>query len=125
MGFFWCVDKKDLQFSAVYRAVSVPAEVGVFQGVLVCDMDAAFGDEDCKLMCGVGVGAEERSEWECQDGGLDVAIRGRAFINSLEWRRSYCLINSGTCTWSAGSQMLSLSGYPFHFRRYCNCFFRP
>jgi hypothetical protein len=37
----------------------------------------------------------------------------------------YCFISKGACTWSADSQVLSASGYPFHFRRYCNSCLRP
>src|ERR1700730_617738 len=37
----------------------------------------------------------------------------------------YCFISAGACTWSTDSQVLSASGYPFHFRRYCNSCLRP
>ena len=51
VDFFWRVDKRDFQFSAVHFAVSVSAEVRVFEGVLVCDVDASVGDEDREPMC--------------------------------------------------------------------------
>ena len=62
IGFFWGVDKKDFQLSMMYRAVLIPAEVGVFKGVLVRNVNAAVGDEDCEPMRRVGIGAEERGE---------------------------------------------------------------
>ena len=62
ISFFGCVDEEDLQFLMVYGAVSISAEVGVFEGVLVRDVNATIGDEDRESMCRVRVGAEEGSE---------------------------------------------------------------
>ena len=62
VGLFWRVDKNNLQFSTVHFAVSVSAEVCVFEGVLVCDMDASVGNEDREPMCRIWVRAEEGSE---------------------------------------------------------------
>ena len=39
-SFFWHVDNKDLQLSAVDRAVLVSAKVGVFEGMLMRDVNA-------------------------------------------------------------------------------------
>ena len=39
-------------------AVGVMAKVGMLKGVLVSDMDAMVGDEDCKPMCQIWVRAE-------------------------------------------------------------------
>jgi hypothetical protein len=37
----------------------------------------------------------------------------------------YSFSKCGDCRWVSGSHVLSLSGYPFHLIRYCNCFCFP
>jgi hypothetical protein len=66
-------------------------------------------------------------EWAHSPVGDDVGFVKMTllFILSKDFDRRYALIRSGACTWSAVSQVLSLSGYPFHFRRYCNVLFFP
>ena len=50
VGFVRRVGEEDLQRSVMYGAVSISAKVGVFEGVLVRDVNAAIGDEDRESM---------------------------------------------------------------------------
>ena len=61
-SFFRGIDEEDLQLLAVYGAVLISAEVGVFEGVLVRDVDATIGDEEHESVRRVWVGAKEGSE---------------------------------------------------------------
>ena len=50
VGFVRRVGEEDLQRSAMYGAVLIPAKVGVFEGMLVRDVNAAIGDEGRESM---------------------------------------------------------------------------
>jgi hypothetical protein len=112
------------------------AEERMDKGVLVCGVEALSRSEDVEFVGCVRVRAEEGFEIEMRDAAFILGDRQSAelfcccristdFILSSGRFRWYCLTNSGECTCVAGSQVLSLSGYPFHFRRYCNCLDRP
>jgi hypothetical protein len=117
---------------SVELAVPFLTEERVDECMLVSGMKALSRSEDMKFVSGVRIRVKE---------GFEVKVRDTAFtlrgcqsaelfccycINTdfilssghLQW---YCLTRSGECTFIAGSHILSLSGYPFHFRRYCNC----
>ena len=65
----------------------------------------------------VSVGSLSRSQigWEVNDVVLACSVVLLSSSGCITW----CfLISCGACTLSAGSQVLSLSGYPFHLIRY-------
>jgi len=59
--------------------------------------------------------------------GLEEAFQGemvlplvlRCVLSSSGHRLWYTLIKPSVCTFSDGSHVLSLCGYPFHLMRYC------
>jgi hypothetical protein len=111
-------------------------EERVHERVLVCDMKALSRFEDMEFVSGVWVGAKQGFEVEmrdtaftlvgCQSAELFCCCCIRAAFMQLSgcflW---YCFTRSEKCNCSADSHVLSLSGYPFHFRRYCNCLEHP
>ena len=46
----------------VYRAVGVPAEVGVLEGMLMGNVYLIIGDKNCEAVSGVRIGAEKRGK---------------------------------------------------------------
>jgi hypothetical protein len=121
--------------SAVEGAIAFAAEVGVDERVLVSGVEALSRFEYVEFVGGVGVGVKQGFEVEVRDAAFILGGRQSAelsfcrasraaFMLSRGFRRWYCLIRSGECTCAAGSHVLSLSGYPFHLRRYCNRFVR-
>src|SRR5216683_4059397 len=55
--------------------------------------------------------------WEMGDIVLACTVTLLSSSGCVAW---YFFINCGAQTLSKGSQVLSLSGYPFHLIRYCN-----
>ena len=118
------------------------AEVGVFGAVGVHEVPPLTWLEDREFVSCVWVRVEERDKVDVWDGRslgfstefgalvtqfdcCGIRFVELVFIAARGCRQWYCLISVGTCTFSTGSHMLSLSGYPSHFTRYCNCFHCP
>lgn len=91
------------------------AEVGAVPG----QEDVWIGGELLELV------GSEVGDWEWTSGHVSTAVEVAAFIverGCFLW----CFFTiSGAWTFSAGSQVLSLMGYPFHLIRYCSFFRGP
>ena len=85
-------------------------------------------DEVAEVMGEPGIWSEDKG---C--GGLEEAFQVEIVLPLIFWRVLsskgrhlwYFLIKSSACTFSDGSHILSLCGYPFHLIRYCTWRRRP
>jgi len=79
-------------------------------------------DEVAEVVGEPGIWSEDEG-WS----GLEEAFQGAMVLALISWRVLcssgrllwYALTKSSACTFSDGSHVLSLCGYPFHLMRYC------
>src|SRR5712671_7245261 len=102
-----------------------------------CDgiVDAVIGHGWTKVLDEVVEVVGEPGIWSKDKGGsgLEKAFQDAMVLVLALWRVLcssgrhlwYALIKSSACTFSDGSHVLSLCGYPFHLMRYCNRRQRP
>jgi len=98
-------------------------------------VEAGVGHAWTKVLDEVTEVIGEPGIWSKDEGwsGLEEAFQDVMILALVLWRILcssgrrlwYALIKSSVCTFSDGSHVLSLCGYPFHLMRYCTWRRRP